>query len=90
MNQNDLKRLKINEWKTGINKGGRGGDQLTPARGGSAHQLVSSWVPKEIPPLARAFALFLLGSGHDCDEEEDEDGAICGLARRGTSALVIR
>lgn len=47
--------------------------ELTPAGGGSAHELVSSRVPEELPPLARAFAVLLFGAGHDGDDEEDED-----------------
>lgn len=47
--------------------------ELTPAGGGSAHELVSSRVPEELPPLARAFAVLLFGAGHDGDDEKDED-----------------
>ena len=33
---------------------------------------MSSRVPEEFPPVARAFAV-LLGAGHDDDDGEDED-----------------
>ena len=38
---------------------------------------MSSRVPEEFPPLARAFAVLLLGGRHDDEEDEgeDEDGA---------------
>lgn len=51
------------------------GTELTPARGGSAQQLVSPRIPEGIPPIAGAFAVLLLGGGHDEGEEDgDEDG----------------
>lgn len=42
---------------------------LTPAGGGSAHQLVGSRIPEKFPPLAVAFAVFLFGSRHDGSDE---------------------
>lgn len=44
MNKNDRKRLKINEWKTGINKGGKGGptDPSSWRFGPSAREFVGS------------------------------------------------
>lgn len=42
---------------------------LTPAGGGSAHQLVGSRIPEKFPPLAGAFAVFLFGSRHDGSDE---------------------
>lgn len=64
--------------------------ELTPARGGSTHQLVGSWVPEEIPPLARAFAVFLLGSGHDSDDEDEDEAARSRAQRRPSAMATIR